>query len=160
MPATATILNLWCLRHATGTDLGVNEALAGLVPSVPLADLGGTALGDFVKSLPGVIGAIDSARSDPDNLYLTTDTSGGLDNSIWPPDRGTVDTQAEQSHSPGVTVPVSFSQNLSLWDRDVLSDDLLGSVMILESEQGAGELAKLAKSDVESSYYYVTYRVD
>jgi hypothetical protein len=161
MTASATVLNIWCLRHSTGTDFGVNQALAGLAPSIAVAELGGTPLQDFLKSLPGVIGAIDSARSDPDNLYLTTDTAGGLGNSIWPTDRPTLDIQADQSVSPGIQVPVAFSQSLSLWDFDTISaDDLLGSITFFESEQGAGELAKLAKSDVESSYYFVTYRVD
>jgi hypothetical protein len=161
MPATATILNISCLRHATGTDAGVNQALADLAPSIPFEELGGISLLDFVTALPGVLAAVDSARSDPDNLYMTAETSGGLANAIWPPDGTTVDMQAGQSRAPGVTVPVSYAQNISLFDHDWPSgDDLLGSVSIFESELGAGELSKLAKSDVESSYYYITYRVD
>jgi hypothetical protein len=104
---------------------------------------------------------MESARSDPDNVFITTDTSGDLDNSIWPPGNTTVDMQAGQSVAPGIMIPVSFSQNLSVWDEDSASgNDHLGSVTIFESERGAGEIAKLAKSEVESSYYYVTYRVD
>jgi len=110
MTATAMILNVFCLRQATGTDSQVNQALAGLAPSIPLADLGGVPLVDFVRGLPGVVGAIDSARSDPDNLYITADTAGDLDNSIWPPGHETVDLQAGQSRSPQVTVPVSHEE--------------------------------------------------
>ena len=161
MTANATILNIWCLRQATGTDFGVNQALADLAPTLKLDELGGIPLEQFVRSLPGVIAAIDSARSDPDDLYVTTDTAGGLDNAVWPGSGQTVPMQAGQSVAPGIGISVDFSQNVSLWDFDTVSaDDLLGSVTIFESEQGAGELAKLAKSDVESSYYYITYRVD
>jgi hypothetical protein len=159
MTAHATIQQIYCLRHATGTDAGVVEGLAGLVPMKLLSELNGATLGDFVKGLPNVTAAIDSARADPDNLYITTTTSGDLDESIWPPGHETVDMRADQSQAPGISVPVEFSQNISLWDHDVSRDDLLGSITILESERGAGQIAKLAKSEVESSYYYVTYEV-
>ncbi|MEU4576336.1 hypothetical protein [Nonomuraea sp. NPDC023979] len=160
MTATATIQQIWCLRHATGTDAGVVEGLAGLAPVKLLSELDGGSLADFVKGLPNVVNAIDSARSDPDNLFVTTTTSGDLDDSIWPPDHTTVDMQADQTQAPGVDVPVEFSQNISLWDFDDVSDnDLLGSITVLESEAGAGSIAKLAKSETETSYYYVTYEV-
>ncbi len=93
-----------------------------------------------------MVAAIDSARSDPDNLFVTTSTSGDLDDSIWPPGNETVDMQADQTQTPGVVVPVDFSQNISLWDHDISDNDLLGSITIFESEQGAGDIAKLAKS--------------
>lgn len=161
MTANATLLQIWCLRHSTGTDFGVVQALSGLAPAHVLSQLGVGSIESFVKGLPGVVGAMDSARSDPDNVFLTTDTSGDLDNSIWPPGNTTVDMQAGQSVTPGIMIPVSFSQNLSLWDHDPVSDnDLLGSITIFESERGAGEIAKLAKSEVETSYYFFTYRVD
>ncbi|MFI7612854.1 hypothetical protein ACIBP6_16650 [Nonomuraea terrae] len=160
MTATATIQQIYCLRHATGTDLGVVQGLAGLVPVKLLSELEGGTLADFVKGLPNVTAAIDSARSDPDNLFITTSTSGDVEDSIWPPGHETVDMQADQSQAPGIDVPVEFSQNISLWDHDsASSNDLLGSITIFESEQGAGEIAKLAKSEVETSYYYVTYLV-
>jgi hypothetical protein len=160
MSATATILDVWCLRQATGTDAGVNQALADIVDVVALDQIG-ESLADFVKGLPATIGAMDSARSDPDDLYLTTNTGGGLDNAIWPGGETTQSMQADQSAAPGISVPVNFSQNVSLWDHDSVSDDdLLGSVHILEEEQGRGNIARLAKSDIESSYYYVTYRVE
>jgi hypothetical protein len=165
MAATATILNVWCLRHATGTDFGVNQSLSGLLQeTIPEWQLGGASLDGFLKAIPEVVSAMDSARSDPDNMYITTDTSGGAENRIWPLDTETRDMQAGQSSAPGVTLPVDFSQNISLWDQDsgFLSsdDDLLGSITIFEEERGSGVISKLAKSDVESSYYYVTYRVD
>ncbi|MFI7452274.1 hypothetical protein ACIBQX_32595 [Nonomuraea sp. NPDC049714] len=161
MTATATIQQIWCLRQATGTDLGVVQALSGLAPAQVLSQLGVSSIESFVRGIPEVVGAMDSARSDPDNLFITTDTSGDLDNSIWPHGNTTVDVQAGQSLTPGITLPVSFSQNISLFDHDSASgNDLLGSITIFESERGAGEIAKLAKSEVESSYYYVTYRVD
>jgi hypothetical protein len=161
MTATATILEVWCLRPATGTDAGVNDSLAGLADSLVPEELGGLALADFLKNVPGVISAIDSGRSDPDDLYMTTNTSGGVDSAIWPGGGRTVSMSAEQSQAPQVLVDVDFSQNISLWDRDSISrDDHLGSIKIKEDEQGLGEQIKLAKSDVESSYYYITYRVD
>ncbi|MFG1948103.1 hypothetical protein [Nonomuraea sp. NPDC048826] len=160
MTATARIQQVWCLRHATGTDTGVVEGLADLAPVKLLSELDGGALADFIKGLPHVVSAIDSARSDPDDFFITTTTSGHLDESIWPPDHTTVEMQADQTQTPNVDVPVQFSQNISLWDFDDISDnDLLGSITVLESEAGAGSIAKLAKSEIESSYYYVTYEV-
>ncbi|MFG3436820.1 hypothetical protein ACGF0J_06200 [Nonomuraea sp. NPDC047897] len=161
MTATATIQEIYCVRHATGTDAGANQALGDLASVVTESQLGSEPLSSFVRRFPGVVAAMDSARSDPDNLYITMDTSGDLDQSVWPPGHSTVDMQADQSRAPGLSVPVSHSQNISLWDHDgVSSDDLLGSITIREDERGVGQIAKLAKSDVESSCYYVTYRVD
>ncbi|GAA4452237.1 hypothetical protein [Phytohabitans houttuyneae] len=160
MTATATITGILCVRHATGTDDAVNQALAGLVGAIGIGELGGLSLSEFVKRGPGVVEAIDTARSDPDQLYLTTDTSGGLEKAVWPQGGGTVEMQAGQSVAPGLSLPVTSSQSVSLWEYDTVSgDDLLGSVTIMESEAGAGEIAKLAKSEVESSFYYVTYSV-
>ncbi|WP_051755135.1 hypothetical protein [Kitasatospora purpeofusca] len=161
MTATATIRDVWCLHAATGTDVGVNEAIADLAESIPLDELGLGSLESVVRGIPSAVQMIDTARSDPDDLYITTDTAGGLDHSIWPGGEQTTSIQAGQSAQPGIDVPVSFAQNVSLWDFDsVSSDDLLGSVQIREDEQGRGNIAKLAKSDVEGSVYYVTYAVN
>jgi len=160
MTATATILEIWCLRQSTGTDLGVNQALTGLAAELVPDQLGGAALPDFVRQFPGVVEAIDSARSDPDDLYMTAGTEPGVENAIWPGGGATIPMAADQSKSPQVTVEFDFSQNISLWDKDVFSDDHMGSIKIKESERGQGEQIKLAKSDVESSYYFITYQVD
>ncbi|KOV30892.1 hypothetical protein ADK60_15975 [Streptomyces sp. XY431] len=39
-------------------------------------------------------------------------------------------------------------------------DDLLGSVQIREDEQGRGNIAELAESDVEGSVHYMTHAVN
>jgi hypothetical protein len=159
--ATGTISMIYCVHQATGTDIGVNEAIAGLPEKILPEELGGVRALEVIRALPGVIAAIDTARSDPDDLYVTTNTDGGRDNAIWPGAGRDVKMQADQSVAPRITVPFSGSQNISLWDYDSVSDDdLLGSVTMFESEQGQGEIAKLAKSTVESSYYYVVYKVD
>lgn len=159
---TATINMLYCVHEATGTDVGVLEALVGALPTEFFSDALGVPVFDAIQALPEVIGAIDVARSDPDSLYVTTLTEGALENAIWPSAADeTVDMQAGQSVAPMVSVDFALSQNISLWDHDTVSaDDLLGSVTILASEQGRGEIAKLAKSAVESSYYYVFYVVE
>jgi hypothetical protein len=158
--ATATINMIYCVQQATGTDVAVNEAIASLPEKIVPAELGASSVLDAVRSLPGVISAIDTARADPDDLYVTTDTQGSVDNAIWPGSGQTVDMQAGQSVTPGIAVNVAFSQNISLWDEDVSGDDLLGSVTIMESEQGQGEIGKLAKSTVEGSFYYIVYTVN
>ena len=58
------------------------------------------------------------------------------------------------------SVDFGFSQNLSLWDWDNFSDDLLGSVTMFASEAGSGPVAKVARSQVEGSAYYVIYEVN
>jgi len=158
---TVTITMLHCVQQATGTDFAVNEALAQLPARLLPAEVAEPSLLAAVQALPGVAAAIDTARSDPDDLYVTTDTEGGVDNAIWPAPGATKSLQAGQTVAPGVSVEFSGSQNISLWDRDSLSDDdLLGSVTALESEQGEGEIAQLATSRVEGSVYYVLYTVD
>jgi hypothetical protein len=114
---------------------------------------------NIISGLPEVIAAIDTARSDPDDLFITTDTAGNLDSAIWPGSRQTVDMQAGQSQTLLLDIPFSYAVNVSLWDEDVSANDLLGSITVREDEAGTGELAKLAKSDVESSAYNVIYEV-
>lgn len=135
MPS-ATIAMIYCVHEATGTDLSVNEAIAGLPEMIVPGEFGVPGLLDAVKALPGVIAAIGTARADPDDLYVTTSTEGDIDNSIWPGSGNTVDMQANQSQNPNIVVDVSHSQNISLWDKDVSGDDLLGSVTIFETERG------------------------
>lgn len=158
--ATATLLLLYCVKEATGTDLSVIEAIASLPEKVVPSGFGFSNVLDAIRSLPGVIAAIDMARSDPDNLYITTSTEGDIDNSIWPGSGNTQDFQADQSASPQVAIDFSYSLNISLWDYDTSSDDLLGSITIYETEKGQGEITKKAYSLVEGSYYYVTYIVE
>ncbi|MFJ9154251.1 hypothetical protein ACIRP7_40850 [Streptomyces sp. NPDC102270] len=160
MSATATILDAYCIHAATGTDASVNQAVGALAGKIPLSSIG-TSLQDFVASVPQAVAAIDAARGDPDNLYITTSTEGDLDNAVWPGNGSTGTVGSGQTQPLGVTVPVEFVQNLSLWDfDDVSSDDLLGSIRIEVSERGEGPIAKLATSPVEGSVYYVTNRVD
>jgi hypothetical protein len=164
--ATGTVRMIFCVKESTGTDLGAifQSVVTGLsqLPPVISSEIPVT---QVVQVVPGLVEAIDSARSDPDDLYVTASTEGELSNAIWPfDDNGeptTVDIQAGQSVAPDVSVDFDFSQNLSLFDFDTVSaDDLLGSITMLESEQGAGPITKLAMSRVEGSAYYITYSVD
>jgi hypothetical protein len=115
-----------------------------------------------LRALPGVIEAIDVARSDPDNLYITTGTEGDRDLALWPAPGEDVDMRPDQSVAPNVVVDFdTATQNLSLFDHDAVSaDDHLGSITIEAAEQGQGEIARRASSEVEGSVYFVTYRVD
>ncbi|SEP95094.1 hypothetical protein SAMN04487983_1002257 [Streptomyces sp. yr375] len=160
MTATATIFDVFCIHAATGTDAAANEAVGALAGKIPLGSLG-TSLQGFVQSVPQAVAAIDAARGDPDDLYVTTSTQGDLSQAIWPGNGSTGSVASGQTQPLGVTVPVDFVQNLSLWDHDdVSADDLLGSIRIEESERGEGPIAKLASSPVEGSVYYVTYQVN
>ncbi|MFL9901313.1 hypothetical protein PQR75_29895 [Paraburkholderia fungorum] len=156
--ANVVIRTLYCIREATGTDMGVNIAIANLPGTLPAA----TGLGSIdaaVKAVPGLIAAIDGARGDPDDLYLTTSTERGLGNKVWPTDRETMPVGTGQSTAPNLALSFDGSLNVSLWDYDSGSrDDLLGSITVEESELG-NELLKKAASDVEGSIYYVHCRV-
>lgn len=112
--ATATLLLLYCVKEATGTDLSVIEAIASLPEKVVPSGFGFSNVLDAIRSLPGIIAAIDMARSDPDNLYITTSTEGDINNSIWPGSGNTQDFQADQSASPQVAIDFSYSLNISL----------------------------------------------
>src|SRR5262245_44057676 len=108
--ATATITMIYCVHEATGTDLSVLQSIAGLPATIVPDQLGGPLL-EAVQALPGVIQAIDMARSDPDDLYITTSTEGDIDNAIWPGSGNTIPMQAGQSVSPQVAIDFTHSQN-------------------------------------------------
>ncbi|MER6957251.1 MULTISPECIES: hypothetical protein [unclassified Streptomyces] len=157
MSATATILDVYCVHAATGTDSTTNEAIAALAGTIPV---GGNTLHDIANSIPAAVAAIDASRDDPDDLYITTSTQGDVSQAIWPGNGSAGSVGSGQTQPLGVTVPVEGVQNLSLWDHDLSGDDLLGSIRIEESELGQGPIAKMASSPVEGSVYLVNYRVD
>ncbi|WP_232667458.1 hypothetical protein [Pseudonocardia sp. TRM90224] len=155
--ATATVIRVWCLTSSAGVE--ALDAFAGLDRTIRPEQLDGLVLDEFVMAKPGVATAIDNARPEPDNVFLTVDTSGDIDQALWPGAGGTVDMSAGQSVWPGVSVAAPAT--LSIYDHDRISaSDLVGAVTILLDESGAGEITKLAISVAERSAYYVTYRVD
>jgi hypothetical protein len=157
--ATAIIRTIYCVQQATGTDGGLNQAILAL-PELIVPHFGGASLVNEIRALPGVIEAIDAVRADPDDLYVTTNTEGGRDNAIWPGPGRNGSMRAGQSVAPNISVDFADSQNISLWDYDSVSrDDLLGSITIFESERGPGEMARVARSAVEGSCYYIIYSV-
>ncbi|MGO4780491.1 hypothetical protein AB4084_33950, partial [Lysobacter sp. 2RAB21] len=110
--------SLICVQKSTGTDAEFNQAFATLPEIIPFGNVAGFSILDAVKQIPGVIAIIDAARSDPDQLYMTTSTNSGRDHAIWPEPGRKVEMQAGQSESPMVAVNFGFSQNISLWDAD------------------------------------------
>jgi hypothetical protein len=155
---TVTIQNLLCVRSASGIDGGVFEAFAQ-VPSTFLPDQMSAIIAS-IRSLPGVIEAIDAARSDPDNIYMTTSTNKGRANAIWPPQGVDIDMLPDQSQEINLSVDFEFSQNISLFDHDpISSDDHLGSIMVKADEAGTGSRVGKAASQVEGSIYFITYEV-
>lgn len=162
MSAVATIINVHCVKEASGTDLGtLSPALQEAFNStLPRELFDGERPGDIVASVAGLIAEIDAVRSDPDNLYMTTSTEGEIENSIWPGGEETRPMQASQSDQPQIDIEFENRVNLSLWDEDSASDDdLLGSITIEEAERDQGEITRFAFSTVESSAYYITYTV-
>lgn len=156
---TATIETIRCVRSASGIDAPVFDAIATLPSEVAPSEI--DELIRTIKALPGVIEAIDAARDDPDNLYLTAGTTGKRDLAIWPAPGTDAEMRPDQSISPAITLDFEFSQNLSLWDYDSVSrDDHLGSILIEASQAGQGEVGRLASSRIEGSVYYIIYRVD
>ncbi|TIT17851.1 MAG: hypothetical protein E5W70_31140 [Mesorhizobium sp.] len=162
---TATVQTIYCVQPATGTDFGVNQAvidaIMSLTPQFTQNDFASNLL-HGIRSLPSILGAIDAIRADPDNLFITTGTEGNVDDAVWPSPGNTREVNADQSFEPGLVLPFEYSQNLSLWDEDgpLNGNDPLGSVTMTADEQGTGEIAKIARSDIEGSAYYVIYRVD
>ncbi|MFO1090475.1 MAG: hypothetical protein U1E46_12960 [Hyphomicrobiales bacterium] len=159
--ATATIKAAFCVRPASGTDLGGVAAVAELADEILASDFGPGALFPKLSSIPGIIAAIDRERDDPDNFYITLGTEGDVSQRVWPTDRETVPLRGGQSVAPDLEIEFDSFQNVSLWDFDTVSrDDLLGSITLSADESGQGEKAKLAKSDIEGSVYYIVYEVD
>lgn len=156
--AFARVHTILCIRPATGTDFSVLQAIANLAETVLSTEIPGPFL-EGISSLPAVVQAIDVASADPDDLFITT-LSDDVDDAIWPGPGQTASVGAGQSFSPDLSFDFEFSQNISLFDDDVSANDLLGSVTMFATEAGMGEIAKIAKSDVEGSAYYVLYQVD
>jgi hypothetical protein len=156
--ATARIYTIFCVRHSSGIDFGVTQALTNLANTLVGSEFGGS-LQEAVAALPAVIAAIDTARDDPDNLFMTFG-SDEIENAFWPGAGQFTDTRAGQSHQILLDFPVTVSQNVSLWDDDSPSgNDHMGSVTIFAGEAGEGQKAKLAKNPEEGSAYYVLYEV-
>lgn len=156
--AMARICMIYCVRHSSGTDFGVSQALTGLADEVFASEFGGPLL-EAIKALPAVIAAIDTARDDPDNLFMSFG-SENMSQAFWPAAGQYRELQAGMSAEILLDFAVDYSQNVSLWDYDSSSgNDHMGSVTLYASEAGQGEKAKLAKNDVEGSAYYVLYEV-
>jgi hypothetical protein len=160
----ATIKTVFCVRSATGTDTALNlalvNALRGLEPALPASSLV-LGLRPTLEGLANVVAAVDTSRSDPDDLYITLGTVGDRGQAIWPGPGTCTEVQSAQSFDMNQSYEFADSMNLSLWDYDDVSDDdLLGSITIYAGESGQGDQTKLAKSEIEGSAYYVTYRVD
>lgn len=162
---TATVQTIYCVQPATGTDFGVNQAVVdaimSLTPQFSQNDFASNLL-HAIKSLPSVLAAIDAVRADPDDLFITTGTEGDVDQAVWPSPGNTVGINADMSFEPGLVLPFEYTQNLSLWDEDGVGNgnDPLGSITMMMEEQGMGPIAKVARSEIEGSAYYVIYRVD
>lgn len=154
------IRSLFCVHAATGTDAGLNAVIAGIPESLEFLAMPSDAqLQGVIRAIPGLIDAIDAARADPDDLYLTNDTSGGVENRIWPIDKKYHPVNTNQLVTLGVAIAFEDKLNLSLWDHDSSSDDdLLGSIVIDSVDVGK-EMTKKAWSEIESSVYLVSYLV-
>jgi hypothetical protein len=157
--ATATIHTIFCAHEATGTDIHLLKALFERLPVGLFGNIIGGVLLDTIKALPEIIKLVDLARSDPDNVFMTTG-SDEIKDAIWPGGGKTVDLGAGQSAAPNVSVEFTSSLNISLFDDDASANDKLADVTIFESERGKGEIAKFGSSKVEMSAYYVIYSVE
>lgn len=155
---TAFIQQIRCVRSASGVDSGVFEAFAKLPAKIAPGEL--EEVIRAVESLPGVVEAIDAARDDPDNLYVTNTTQPGRDEALWPGSGEVIEMRPGQSAAPDVSFDFEGSRNLSLWDYDTVSrDDHLGSIMIDAIEAEQSDIGRLASSQVEGSVYYIIYNV-
>ena len=161
--STATIVQIYCVKEATGTDIGALAApLEAALSQLPPELTGSVDPQVAVSSVIGLVEILDQVRSDPDDLYVTTSTAGGLGGAVWPSDGSVNPMQQGQSVFPNISIEIpAFGQNISLWDYDSVSaDDLLASISVFEKDQGNGVISKLGRSQIEGSVYYVTYQVD
>ena len=157
-----TLKAILCIQPATGTDLGPLRAVAEMANEFSAAELGVANLASYIKHVPEIVAALDAARNDPDDLYVTTVTEGDVDQRIWPKNRKTVPMRQRQVVTPMLQLNVDEGGllSLSLWDWDPIRDDLLAAVTISAAESGEGEKAKRGWSDIEGSVYYVIYEVN
>jgi hypothetical protein len=158
--AEATIREIMCVNPSTSTDIGQIQALANLVANFAKILPGGQLLSDIVLAVPGVLATIEELNASPDDVYLTTTYPGKLIDSVWPADGKTVSMEANQTEYPQIVIPVFGDTSLYIWDEDFSGDELMGSVLLREDEQGQGEIARVAYNPQEASVYYVKYHID
>ena len=160
MSATATIVRVYCVTEATGTDLStmdpvIREAFRTQLPRVSPTRFNPA---EIVGSIDGLGAALEAVRSDPDDLYITT-YYGSRRYSIWPDGRATQPMLGGESMLPNVSVNFDEELNFYLFDYDAAepTDDLRGSIHITESLNE--DVALFAFSEEQSSAYYVTCAV-
>src|SRR5690349_20368057 len=152
MTATATIEEFICVRPAPSTDFDLGAVINTLL--APVYELPGAHLIDRITGNVDIGRLIsDAANEEPDELYAKATDSPGLDNKVWPPG-DPVEAAAGQRNSVGYTFPMEGATTVFLWEKDGSpfgNDDKLGSVVIDETEQGQGDLSKIAYSEEEKS---------
>jgi hypothetical protein len=152
--ATAFTQQICCVRSASGVDSGVFEAFVKLPAKIAPGEM--EQVIGAVEALPGVVEAIDTARYDPDNLYLTVTTQPGRDEALWPGSRAVIEMRSGQCAAPNVSLDCEGRRNLLLSDDDKASrDDHLKSIMIDAIEAGQGVVGRLTSSQVEGSASHI-----
>ncbi len=179
-------------KVSSGTDNDVNQAIAGLVSGYysALSQATGSAAGSssdprvqgllaaasagqagfaaIASQLPALIGAIDEARGDADDLYMSLSTVRGKEGSFFPEPGKYTDAYNEGLVAPlqgvkGRVVPYIFGVDpnqdrvaANLFDHDTTSrDDILGQAIFFRSTAGQGPKTAIAMTAAHGGVIYL-----
>ncbi|MBX2990270.1 MAG: hypothetical protein KF749_03770 [Bacteroidetes bacterium] len=176
--ATLRLLEVKCIRPASGIDIGVNNLVAEISTGIGFA-LGGVGLaavgaspiiGVSVGGAAFVVGAVSlgswiatkiDANRAPDNLYININGQ-----KVWPANKNYEDVKGGQTVSPNLEISKSIGKHrVQLWDYDNnpiqgRNDDLIGEITFdlgLLTPKGKHEVVVASAS--EDSIYLLTFLV-
>lgn len=163
-----------CLAVASGIDQAaltevlnlsgdVTAAAANAVgTSDPAVSAGLNAATSVLRRVPAVAAAIDAARQDPDQLYLTRGNAEGRGNRIWPYGKQherILNGQSAQFNNLNLPLGPIHRLNIGFWEYDSGSgDDYLGTLTI-DPSSPVGRKVQLVTNPVEGALYLVDYEV-
>lgn len=155
------------LSQATGSAAGSSSdpRVQGLLAAASAGQAGFAAI---ASKLPALIGAIDEARGDADDLYMSLSTVRGKEGSFFPEPGKYTDAYNEGLVAPlqgvkGRVVPYIFGIDpnqdrvaVNLFDHDVTSrDDILGQAIFFRNQAGQGPKTAIAMTAAHGGVIYL-----
>lgn len=179
---------------SSGTDNDVNESILGIVSAYysavgdGMSEAGANATDPRMQALltagsasakgtsavadklPALIGAVDEARDDADDLYMSLSTERGHEAAFFPAfgqytDRFSPGVPAGLEGVTGRVVPYIFGVDprrdrisVTLFDHDSSSrDDILGNFVFNKKDAGKGELTTMSISEKHGGVVYIVH---
>lgn len=109
--------------------------------------------------IPGLVAAIDEARADPDQLYLSL-SNQERDRKIWPIGGDVVEINGGQIVRPNLRVPFNEVVDINFWEWDGGSDDDFLGRLTVDLTHVGGVRYQVVSNPAEGNVYVVAYSVE